>query len=143
MGGMPMGGMAGGMGMPINMGQIGAMPGKTNPDLSQAHSWNSVVLQNGKAHPAASNGQSNPVPQAPLNNQFSGPAPYVYRTPQLAHTALQPQSHNVRQAKRQSNYSGGGFQGMQPHFNPAFYQGQTAGGDGWQNPHGNKRPRPE
>ncbi|KAF4630580.1 hypothetical protein G7Y89_g7549 [Cudoniella acicularis] len=37
----------------------------------------------------------------------------------------------------------GGFNGMQPHFNPAFFQqGQAAGGD-WQNPHGAKRPRPE
>lgn len=36
-----------------------------------------------------------------------------------------------------------GFQGMQPHFNPAFFpQNQAAGGD-WQNPHGAKRPRPE
>jgi hypothetical protein len=38
---------------------------------------------------------------------------------------------------------GGGFNGMQPHFNPAFFpQNQPAGGD-WQNPHGAKRPRPE
>ncbi|KAM3064964.1 hypothetical protein ACMFMF_011579 [Clarireedia jacksonii] len=38
---------------------------------------------------------------------------------------------------------GNGFQSMQPHFNPAFFQqNQTAGGD-WQNPHGAKRPRPE
>lgn len=38
---------------------------------------------------------------------------------------------------------GGGFNGMQPHFNPAFFpQNQAAGGD-WQNPHGAKRPRPE
>lgn len=37
----------------------------------------------------------------------------------------------------------GGFQGMQPQFNPGFYpQGQAGGGD-WQNPHGAKRPRPE
>ncbi|KAJ8058537.1 hypothetical protein OCU04_012718 [Sclerotinia nivalis] len=38
---------------------------------------------------------------------------------------------------------GNGFQPMQPHFNPAFFQqNQNAGGD-WQNPHGAKRPRPE
>ncbi|KAA8576032.1 hypothetical protein EYC84_006195 [Monilinia fructicola] len=38
---------------------------------------------------------------------------------------------------------GNGFQPMQPHFNPAFFQqNQSAGGD-WQNPHGAKRPRPE
>lgn len=38
---------------------------------------------------------------------------------------------------------GGGFNGMQPHFNPAFFpQNQAAGAD-WQNPHGAKRPRPE
>lgn len=39
---------------------------------------------------------------------------------------------------------GGGFQGMQPHFNPAFFQqNQTASGEWQQNPHGAKRPRPE
>ncbi|TAQ85489.1 hypothetical protein B7494_g6185 [Chlorociboria aeruginascens] len=38
---------------------------------------------------------------------------------------------------------GGGFQGMQPHFNPAFFQQNQATGGDWQNPHGAKRPRPE
>ncbi|KAI1007033.1 hypothetical protein K3495_g1190 [Podosphaera aphanis] len=38
---------------------------------------------------------------------------------------------------------GSGFQGMQPHFNPAFFQGNPAVGTEWQNPHGTKRPRPE
>ena len=38
----------------------------------------------------------------------------------------------------------GGFQGPQPHFNPAFFnQNQAAGGDGNWNPHGTKRQRPE
>lgn len=37
---------------------------------------------------------------------------------------------------------GSGFQGMQPHFNPAFFPGNQAATD-WQNPHGVKRPRPE
>ncbi|KAB5562913.1 hypothetical protein GE09DRAFT_763859 [Coniochaeta sp. 2T2.1] len=42
-----------------------------------------------------------------------------------------------------------GMQGMQPHFNPAFFGGNQAGGGGggggneWQNPHGAKRPRGE
>lgn len=43
-----------------------------------------------------------------------------------------------------------GFQGMQPHFNPAFFGGGGGGGGGnqsggneWQNPHGAKRPRGE
>ncbi|KAL1875149.1 hypothetical protein VTK73DRAFT_10286 [Phialemonium thermophilum] len=38
-----------------------------------------------------------------------------------------------------------GFQGMQPHFNPAFFGAgnQAAGGNDWQNPHGTKRPRGE
>jgi len=48
--------------------------------------------------------------------------------------------------KFKTNYiiiGGGGFNGMKPHFNPAFFpQNQPAGGD-WQNPHGAKRPRPE
>ncbi|EHK97251.1 putative Cleavage and polyadenylation specificity factor subunit 6 [Glarea lozoyensis 74030] len=38
---------------------------------------------------------------------------------------------------------GGGFGGMQPHFNPAFFQQNQAAGGDWQNPHGAKRPRPE
>ncbi|RDL36068.1 putative rrm-containing protein [Venustampulla echinocandica] len=37
----------------------------------------------------------------------------------------------------------GGFGGMQPHFNPAFFQQNQAAGGDWQNPHGAKRPRPE
>jgi len=37
----------------------------------------------------------------------------------------------------------GGFQGLQPHFNPAFFQQNQAAGGDWQNPHGAKRPRPE
>ncbi|KAI9740117.1 MAG: hypothetical protein M1818_004868 [Claussenomyces sp. TS43310] len=45
---------------------------------------------------------------------------------------------------KQSQHAGTGFQGMQPHFNPAFFQQQSqAGGNDWQNPHGAKRPRPE
>jgi hypothetical protein len=39
--------------------------------------------------------------------------------------------------------TGGGFQGLQPHFNPAFFQPNHASGGDWQNPHGAKRPRPE
>ncbi|RKF79669.1 putative rrm domain-containing protein [Golovinomyces cichoracearum] len=38
---------------------------------------------------------------------------------------------------------GAGFQAMQPHFNPAFFQSNQAAGGEWQNPHGVKRPRPE
>lgn len=38
---------------------------------------------------------------------------------------------------------GTGFQGMQPHFNPAFFQSNQAAGGDWQNAHGIKRPRPE
>ncbi|KAI6247319.1 hypothetical protein HI914_04225 [Erysiphe necator] len=38
---------------------------------------------------------------------------------------------------------GAGFQGMQPHFNPAFFPSNQAAGTDWQNPHGVKRQRPE
>ncbi|KAI9793582.1 MAG: hypothetical protein M1833_000727 [Piccolia ochrophora] len=42
------------------------------------------------------------------------------------------------------NIGQGGFQGPQPHFNPAFFgQNQGGGGDGNWNPHGTKRQRPE
>ncbi|KAL3420206.1 RRM domain-containing protein [Phlyctema vagabunda] len=37
----------------------------------------------------------------------------------------------------------GNFPGLQPHFNPAFFQQNQAAGGDWQNPHGAKRPRPE
>jgi len=45
-------------------------------------------------------------------------------------------------AKKQ-NTGGPGFQNLQPHFNPAFFQQNQAAGGDWQNPHGAKRARPE
>jgi len=54
---------------------------------------------------------------------------------------MMPMGMNMGQM---GNMPNGGFQGMQPHFNPAFFQqNQAAGGDWQQNPHGAKRARPE
>ena len=54
-----------------------------------------------------------------------------------------PSPHHITQAEKQLTLSGGGFQNLQPHFNPAFFQPNPAAGGDWQNPHGAKRPRPE
>jgi hypothetical protein len=121
MGGMPMGGMAGGMGgMPMNMGQMGGgMPGMTSPDpfrCSSSASHAEILLRNAP-HWVSQNSPS-----------------FAFSVSNFA-----PQQHT----KTYPHTTGaGGFQGMQPHFNPAFFPQNQAGGD-WQNPHGAKRPRPE
>ena len=143
MGGMPMGGMPGGMGgMPMNMGQMGGgMQGTNNPNSVQVYHRNN--LQVGKANPA-STGQS--LHNTPLTHQYRGSSrePRVYLPPSKAYSQHCYPSHINTQAKTQAAQTGGGgFQGLQPHFNPAFFQQNQAAGGDWQNPHGAKRARPE
>jgi hypothetical protein len=124
MGGMPMGAMAGGMGvMPMNMGQMGGgMPGMTSPNPFRGNSSGSYA-EVSLSYPYLPVSQAFLSVDSPLSN-------FPQRLDQIT--------------KRQNRVAGTtGFQGMQPHFNPAFFpQNQTGGGD-WQNPHGAKRPRPE
>lgn len=142
MGGMPMGGMPGMGGMPMNMGQMGGgMQGTNNPNSVQVYHRNN--LQVGKANPA-STGQS--LHNTPLTHQYRGSSrePRVYLPPSKAYSQHCYPSHINTQAKTQAAQTGGGgFQGLQPHFNPAFFQQNQAAGGDWQNPHGAKRARPE
>lgn len=119
MGGMPMGGMPGGMGgMPMNMGQMGGgMPGMIPPcPIPISLSQCSVATMGPK--------------EIKLSKFHSRNILCI--TCSIPHT----------QADR-ALLGAGGFGGMQPHFNPAFFQQNQAAGGDWQNPHGAKRPRPE
>ena len=141
MGGMPMTAMPGMGGMPMNMGQMGGMQGTNFPSSVPVYRRND--LQVGKAYPA-STGQS--LHNTPLTHQYRGSsgAPPVYLSPSQAYPQSYYPPHNNTQAEiKASPIGGGGFQGLQPHFNPAFFQQNQAAGGDWQNPHGAKRARPE
>jgi hypothetical protein len=135
MGGMPMGAMGGamaGMAAPMGMGQMGGgMPGMMT--------LNSHVLTSGtrrrSVHSATPLPPRFPSPSG-LSTKLIGP---MRQTSHENRYHTQPEL----QAKAYHQPTGAGFQGLQPHFNPAFFQpNQPVGGD-WQNPHGAKRPRPE
>jgi hypothetical protein len=162
MGGMPMGGMAGGLGGmgPMNMGQMGgAMQGMITYNSSSG--CNGPSLRHGKYHCIVSGTRQPssaamaPVPSDSQYQSWSGSSsdqlvplsPYGYWVSPNAQTQLQSGSkkgsRTERKAKKHGNTGAGGFQGLQPHFNPAFFQQNQAAGGDWQNPHGAKRPRPE
>lgn len=123
MGGMPMGGMAGGMGgMAMNMGQMGGMPGMTSLNLALGKPPSAAEILRGHTS-YGSVPQSSPFHTPPLSLPLRPPEQYT--------------KHHLHST------GAGGFQGMQPHFNPAFFPQNQAGGGDWQNPHGAKRPRPE
>jgi hypothetical protein len=129
MGGMPMGSMTGGMGgMPMNMGQMGGgMPGMTSPNLFRGQpsgSHGEILRAHASQLAQPSVPQGSPSFQAPFNT-------------------LPPRPPEQHTKKRLHSTGAGGFQGMQPHFNPVFFPQNQAGGGDWQNPHGAKRPRPE
>jgi hypothetical protein len=157
MGGMAMGGMAGGMGgMPMNMGPMGGgMPGRKSSRLPDPY-FGGVLLMtaNALAGISPSDVSAGTLPKSPaeytraqLAPISQGPVPYSSPSVQPPLKTFTPQVFPLSQeqlAKNPFNKTGtGGFQGMQPHFNPAFFPQNQAGGGDWQNPHGAKRPRPE
>ena len=142
MGGMPMGGMPGMGGMPMNMGQMGGgMQGTNNFRSAPLHFRKN--LQVGKAYPAST---VQLLQNTPLTHQYRGSSralPFQL-SPNQAYILPDYLPQNKIQAKHQfAKIGGGGFQGLQPHFNPAFFQQNQAAGGDWQNPHGAKRARPE
>lgn len=141
-----MGGMPGGIGMPMNMGQMGGgMQGMINPNHHQIMHSGQNTAHNGKVHTATANvGQNSARSNTPLHSQYQSSIGVPGSSPLPGNPHSNRDSymvyHEMPPTKTQSNQAGGGFQ---PHFNPAFFpQNQAAGGD-WQNPHGAKRPRPE
>lgn len=141
-----MGGMPVGMGMPMNMGQMGGgMQGKINPNLSQVYPQaGQNNMHNGKAHSTFNYGTPLAVSNTPPSSSYQRPTGVPGSSPYGA-----PQTHGngymtqqkLPYTKKQSHHAAGG--GFQPHFNPAFFQQNQAAGGDWQNPHGAKRPRPE
>jgi hypothetical protein len=85
-------------------------------------------------------------PQSPYNLLPGSPALLRgawNQSPILEQSVQADQSHLLNHTF--DNIGQPGFQGTQPHFNPAFFNQQTqkvAGAADW-NPHGAKRPRPE
>ena len=154
LGGMNMGGMSGQMGgMAMGMPQMGVgmgmqgMPGYFT-SASIDHNPSSTWLPPPNVWQGNSMGPS----------QSIGPAAYPHATASGAYYGVQPIGHQFVEAKhgpdegsmlkRESSVLGSpGFQGAQPHYNPAFFppQGVQGGGMGdtsW-NPHGAKRTRQE
>jgi len=142
MGGMPMGGMTmgpmAGMAPPMGMGQMGGgMPGKTNLDSPSSVSLRDMESLSGKWY------ETNVI-----TGYFSG-SPSSSSTSCAGDLSIRELTNfpfaigSYFFAAEANGCTGGGFQGLQPHFNPAFFQPNHASGGDWQNPHGVKRPRPE
>lgn len=170
MGGMPMGGMGGiggmggmggmnGMGGPMSMGNMaGGMQGMMNSNLYQgpgaraATHFNENKNKNkrvSKRHTSQiSFSYQTPVPAGSYNPSFFGTQSAQSQTSfsTFPISNINPFQQTEVGAKQQISNTGAGFGNAMPHFNPAFFQQNQAasgGGDGWQNPHGAKRPRPE
>ena len=154
MGGMPgtMGGMGGmAMGMP-QMGAGMGMQGMPSYSISPSTTYHIPSAQSSVATGPYSGYQSSPAihptPILPYQPAITGTALYIPPTP-TATPAIGPQqpvSGSVLKPDA-SDIGSTGFQGGQPHYNPAFFTqqgGQSGGmGDSSWNPHGAKRTRQE
>lgn len=161
MGAMGMGGLPGQMGsMGMGMPQMGAgmglqgMQGQFSyPSTTSTTSGQYTPLPNPiRYNPNVSysnNARSMPAPVktgAQSTSRSAYPSPTYSVASAAVHTLLPDQKGKLKQAS--SPLGSTGFQGAQPHYNPAFFQQQqgtqgTGVGDSSWNPHGAKRTRQE
>ncbi|KAI9715885.1 MAG: hypothetical protein M1812_005705 [Candelaria pacifica] len=141
MGGMPgaMGGMAGNMGMGQMAGGMQGMTGFYNPYAATGYRGPAVGGYNrGVPDPRAATSTAAGSPTTGYAGFFGAPSHTVSPSPITSSATNGALNRSVDQT------GAGGFQSPTPHFNPAFFtQNQAGGGDGNWNPHGAKRPRPD
>jgi len=130
--GPAMGNMNGGYQTPMSGFQSGSMAGQFG-NFNRGGMMNNMRGGSGGLRGGRGGLGSSMMGGMPIGAMPMGPMP----------AAMAAMAGPMNMGQMGGGMAGPGFTGMQPHFNPAFFQQNQAGGGDWQNPHGAKRPRPE